>query len=594
MKKSTRPLKKSQKNKSTRKHSRLAQEKLERNGSSEAKVLQVDIDTNPNDFFSKNASFDQHYDAQVKNRDKYMATAMAFDEFSIEILPNAKSRSLAAAFCRNDKELIDYYLNHNKNFGFVDVLKALIILDAKRNKRALETKIERISKTGSVMKAQNMTLLKNNIHNFEKIQPKVGSCSGALARKIKKWVQKYSQEDLEYFALNFPTAPWKKLADIVHLNPTKDFPNAPWFLPYCFGEELPKGSKVERCKNITNQNVNEIVAEFELPYSFLKNYKDNLNEKSKEKIANQEKKLDTLIWYYEDLACPEVNNVIKRRLECGEKVELGYGKLMERLIILKYPKEKSLLESVSIYSLMIPLAEKQLANFKSVIPSPVSVIGDASGSMSVAIKTATIISSLLTAICSAKLSFFKSDNFYSNKKPANIDEVLEVAYTTKAGGSTAPAASLVPYYDSKEIIKTFIMVTDEEENKRAQTNDGQSWTFYELFMEYRKTVFPASLIFVSFLASQHGRSQMYDKFVKNNVDDVQQFKFDKARPDLTKLDSILGIICSKSTQTFSGRVEEIESKLKKNSLIKTLENLEETIDQVNREVDDFVLVEDKI
>lgn len=34
----------------------------------------------------------------------------------------------------------------------------------------------------------------------------------------------------------------------------------------------------------------------------------------------------------------------------------------------------------------------------------------------------------------------------------------------KATSATAPAASLYPYYEAKEIIKTFIMVTDEEEN----------------------------------------------------------------------------------------------------------------------------------
>ena len=32
------------------------------------------------------------------------------------------------------------------------------------------------------------------------------------------------------------------------------------------------------------------------------------------------------------------------------------------------------------------------------------------------------------------------------------------------GSSTAPAASLWPYYERKEVIKTFIVVTDEEEN----------------------------------------------------------------------------------------------------------------------------------
>lgn len=36
--------------------------------------------------------------------------------------------------------------------------------------------------------------------------------------------------------------------------------------------------------------------------------------------------------------------------------------------------------------------------------------------------------------------------------------------TTQADGGTAPAASLLPFYENKEVIKTFIVVTDEEEN----------------------------------------------------------------------------------------------------------------------------------
>jgi len=35
---------------------------------------------------------------------------------------------------------------------------------------------------------------------------------------------------------------------------------------------------------------------------------------------------------------------------------------------------------------------------------------------------------------------------------------------TEAGGGTTPAASLWPFYEKKEIVKTFIIVTDEEEN----------------------------------------------------------------------------------------------------------------------------------
>ena len=45
-------------------------------------------------------------------------------------------------------------------------------------------------------------------------------------------------------------------------------------------------------------------------------------------------------------------------------------------------------------------------------------------------------------------------------------QILKMAVTFKAGGVTAPAASLYPFYESKQQIKTFIVVTDEGENKR--------------------------------------------------------------------------------------------------------------------------------
>lgn len=48
-------------------------------------------------------------------------------------------------------------------------------------------------------------------------------------------------------------------------------------------------------------------------------------------------------------------------------------------------------------------------------------------------------------------------------------QVLEMAVTTQATGGTSPAASLWPFYERKEVVKTFIMVTDEEEN---QQNNG--------------------------------------------------------------------------------------------------------------------------
>lgn len=39
-----------------------------------------------------------------------------------------------------------------------------------------------------------------------------------------------------------------------------------------------------------------------------------------------------------------------------------------------------------------------------------------------------------------------------------------MAVNINADGGTAPAASLFPFYEKKQEIKTFIIVTDEEEN----------------------------------------------------------------------------------------------------------------------------------
>lgn len=39
-----------------------------------------------------------------------------------------------------------------------------------------------------------------------------------------------------------------------------------------------------------------------------------------------------------------------------------------------------------------------------------------------------------------------------------------MAVEITATGGTSPAASLWPFYERKEVVKTFVIVTDEEEN----------------------------------------------------------------------------------------------------------------------------------
>ncbi|XP_078313522.1 uncharacterized protein LOC144619427 [Crassostrea virginica] len=63
----------------------------------------------------------------------------------------------------------------------------------------------------------------------------------------------------------------------------------------------------------------------------------------------------------------------------------------------------------------------------------------------------------MTAITSAKLSFINGSHREPEKVPATVEEVLDLALKTPASECTANAASLYPYYERKEVLKTLIM-----------------------------------------------------------------------------------------------------------------------------------------
>ena len=160
--------------------------------------------------------------------------------------------------------------------------------------------------------------------------------------------------------------------------------------------------------------------------------------------------LDQCLWWYHELQCPGFDTILLKRLaepDALGTIGLSYGKLMERLLYIKLKHKRS-----PLLPTLLPLADRKLAALDLTLTPPVAVIGDASSSMNVAIRTAVIMSSVVAALADASLDFFNGSNFKPQFQPQNAEQVLKLAVETKASGCTSPAASLWRFYAEKKVV----------------------------------------------------------------------------------------------------------------------------------------------
>lgn len=488
-------------------------------------------------------TLEAHAKAQEDSLSRYAAVIALLLKDGVELASNSRIRALAAAWAGKRFDLSEALLSQRAMFSLPEVVKALAILDSGRQLRVYERRLKEAKmnaeRNGVKLRPKTVAKAKNLMDTTQVLRPPTsvgGTLSGALARRLRLWVRRFSAKELEYFALHFPPDPWRKLADLLHLNPDKDFPQLPWFLPFCFGtQEPPDGSYVASAKTMTAENVNELLESVEIPLSEVRQHAAKLTPASKQLLARRENELSRVIWWYEVLKCPEVDEVIRERLAAGEHISLNYGKLMERLLTFGGKPEG---HDPPFIAPLMEMAEKRLHNTKLALDSPVLVIADASSSMSVAIKTATIIASLLSAFSYARLIFFNNSYWEAEKIPTSTQDVLDLARNTRASGCTAHAAGLWPIYEAKERVTTIFVVTDEEEN-----TNYKNFRFLPLYKRYAEEVNPARLVFISFLGRQNAEGQMVSQMLKEGLKPMQ-FRMDSGCPDLTKLDSILGQLCA--------------------------------------------------
>ena len=97
-----------------------------------------------------------------------------------------------------------------------------------------------------------------------------------------------------------------------------------------------------------------------------------------------------------------------------------------------------------------------------------------------------------------------------------------------------------------------------------------------MFKKYYEEIYPAKLVFVSFLRSQHSNGKMVKALRDIGINPLQ-FKMDGTRPDLSKLDNLFGLL-STEVESFTDEISNMEYKIKVNGLQAVFEELKSVQD----------------
>lgn len=519
-----------------------------------------------NKYFSDSETYLSYYAVLIKeNSNLFCECLLGFlNDESTVLSSSTIAKCLACALAMATETHNHTYVEkilRSRSVKLPEVLKACEILDSGRYHRQL------LKKRAQLKNKKKISKLDQQIHNLKVLNDGLGgevalalnfSLTSSKIKIIREhWVKQIPQDKLEFYALMYELSSWKKLADLMHLKGS-DF-TVGWFLDYAFGKPAPEESIVSICKNIRTMSaidVEKTILKYKPDYDFLRSVKVPLTDQAKTAIATYTNP-NTLLWWLDQfINVPNALDVIVSTAS----FELPYGVLIDKLFLTRkhlattskrqVNKHTFAVETVcepnknsSIYKLyerLLNLAEEKLHTYKLNLESPVAIFGDGSSSMDIAIKTSSIIMSVLCAICNAEMNIFRTGCEPIENPPTNVNGVIHFNEVTKAKESTNPAASLAPYYKAGQILNTIIVVTDEEENQKTM-----NMSFWELFDAYcKKLNFVPRVIFISFL-SVGVKGQMISEVERrfpHYMEKIKQFRFNKSEPDLSKLDSILMLL----------------------------------------------------
>ncbi len=501
-----------------------------------------------------------HIEYQEKSYEAYVSNLIMLTlEYKVKLTILKRAMILSAALYLRNMELAAFLLD-NCCHDLSVVLKTCQIMDSRRYCNQMK------KKTPKIKNKKRLAAHKSIIANFEQMSEGYPlSLAKSKIKFIKKnWVNKLSADELELMILQFPTDYWKKLANFLHLKDS-DFNVDNWFLSYVFSKdpqnaEIPEDKLIYKCNHLNKDNIDDIVKGNNIPYAYLNNddqyYKLITDDVKKAFLDNLS--FEDLLKYWNDFDKPELYEELIYKLENTNTENIPYGELIKKLLELNKGE---------LYNSLSKIAQNKLDSYKAEINSPIVVLGDASSSMDIAIRTSTIIASILCNLFNAKLHMFRTGDEPIENVPKTVEQVINLSQICKASGTTAPAASLYPYLERREIVKTFIVVTDEIENSDADgkwlsKNGSYDKDFATTFKKYYEQVYPAKIVFVSFLQDNKDGYMVRElkKAMPNINESLVQFRLNKYRPDLRKLDDLLNMLALE-TDLYQEQCEILKNKL---------------------------------
>lgn len=515
-----------------------------------------------NNYFISKPTIQEHINFQNTYPDYLEVYNYYLFDVKLPITPNQKAKILVAAIYRHDF-IMACSIVGCFNYELDEMNQVCRILDAKRFCSQLEKRTAKI--TDPIKLQKHKTFLSNTKSLYEGMNLSLNKSKSQFIKK--HWVQTQSEANLYKYILESrlnvskgSLAKWKYMIDILHLKPD-DFA-IKWFSSYVVTGKAPEKTLVSMCTKINNKTIKQCIEQYRLPLSFIlgSDLKSILSVNNKCLIISYER-IDQIIWYWSEIHYPNISYDLIVRLESDSNIDFPYIEFVKQLKkLIEYNQKKIYNVTSELINRLIQVGNSKLESYKLNIESPIAVLGDASASMDVAIKTSGIVMSVLCSMCDAEMVLFRRECEIIHNPPRNVSGVIGFLDKCNAGGSTSPAAALNHFLKEKKIVKTFIVITDEEENTSIEgcytwnynsvvlSNPGY---FAQTFKSYYENVYPATLVFISFL-NEKDRGVMVTVLDKifpqlKNENKLVQYRMHKSDPDLRKFEYILRSLIAKNT-----------------------------------------------